>query len=420
MTYDEALLWINSMPAFSAKRYDIKGIEKLLEVLGNPQDKLNFIHIAGTNGKGSTSAFCSSSLIESGLKTGLFISPYIIDYRERIQIDGKMISKFDLLEMITLIKSHVESLKKQNVVLSHFDIITSIAIIYFCKEACDIVVMETGLGGRLDSTNVIKSPKVSIITHISYDHTDVLGNDILDIAREKAGILKPGSLCVCCNDQENYVKKVISSRCEELGINMIESYFPSDVISNENGSSWVFDNVRYKTKLIGEHQIKNAMLAITALLNLKIDKSCIKRGIAKASLPVRLEKVWDNPIIILDGAHNPDGVAVMSKSIALFKKRPVVCLLSMLKRKDYKSALKQISFKIDRLIITEMDFDDVLPANELAKAAVQLGFDIEVILEPKEALKCAKKIAKEDGMVIVFGSLYFASQVRKGFFDKLN
>lgn len=415
MTYDEALNWINQMPSFSSDRYGLEGVSKLLDRLKNPHLELKYIHIAGTNGKGSTAVFCASSLIEANFKTGLFISPYILDYRERIQINGEMISENEFVEMIELVKPYVETLKDEGVVCSHFDIITAVALKFFCINDCDIVVLETGMGGRLDSTNVIPSPQITILTHISYDHMKELGNSIEDIAIEKAGILKKGSMCVCNGNQLPEVKNIINSTCIDKDIPLIYSYEANNIVNDDSVNKWNYNGVDYATKLIGKHQVSNAMLAITALLNMGISDCYIKKGILNAYIPARLEKLSEKPLVVLDGAHNPDGMAALNNSLKSFNKKPLIGLISMLKTKDYKAALCEIKGTVDKLIVTQMNFDNVVEASLLFKVADELGFDVLIEKDISVAAKLAKKMAGEEGMVVVLGSLYFASQVRSMF-----
>ena len=415
MTYYEALDWINAMPSFSSERYGLDGVSKLLDKINNPHLKLKYIHIAGTNGKGSTAVFCASSLIEANFKTGLFISPYILDYRERIQIDGQMIAKSDFVKMVELIKPYVEILKNEGVVCSHFDIITTIALNYFCVNNCDVVVLETGMGGRLDSTNVIPAPEVTILTHISYDHMKELGSTIEDITMEKAGILKKGSICVCDRNQMPEVKNIIDSTCVNKDIPLIYSYKASDIVSGDSMNSWSYNGVAYNTKLIGKHQISNAMLAITALLNMNIDSCYIKAGISNAYIPARLERLSESPLIVLDGAHNLDGMRALNNSLKVFNKKPLIGVISMINTKDYMAALSEIKGTFDKLIVTEMNLENVVDSSLLFKAANKLGFDALIEKNADVAVKLAKKMAGEDGMVVIFGSLYFASQIRSVF-----
>lgn len=420
MTYDEALNWINQMPSFSSERYGLEGVSKLLGKINNPHLELEYIHIAGTNGKGSTAVFCVSSLVEANFKTGLFISPYILDYRERIQIDGNMISKSELVEMIKLVKPHVETLKTEGVVCSHFDIITAIALKYFCINNCDIIVLETGMGGRLDSTNVIPVPKITILTHISYDHMKELGSNIEDITMEKVGILKEGSICVCDRNQLPEVKNIINSACINKSISLIYSYKANKVVSKDSMNRWSYNGIEYNTKLVGSYQISNAMLAITALLNMGVDDCYIKKGLLNAYIPARLERLSEKPLVLLDGAHNPDGMRALDSSLKVFNRKFLVGLISMLKTKDYELALREIKGTFDKLIVTEMVFDNVVESSLLFETADKLGFDVLIEKDMEVAVKFATKIAGKDGMVVIFGSLYFASQVRGIFFNNLN
>lgn len=417
MTYDEALKWINQMPSFSSDRYGLEGVSKLLERLENPHLELKYIHIAGTNGKGSTAVFCASSLVEANFKTGLFISPYILDYRERIQINGNMISEDEFVKMIELVKLHVKELKNEGIICSHFDIITAIALKYFCDNNCDIVVLETGMGGRLDSTNIIPPPQIAILTHISYDHMKELGNTIEDIAMEKTGILKKGSICVCDKNQLPEVKSIINATCVNKDIPLIYSYQASNVINGNSFNSWSYNGVDYDTKLVGKHQISNAMLAITALLNIGVDACYIKKGVLNAYIPARLEKLSEKPLVVLDGAHNLDGMSALNNSLKIFNNKPLIGLISMINTKDYAAALCEIKGTFDKLIVTEMNFDNAVEASLLFEVADKLGFDVLIEKDVNVAIKLAEKMAGEDGMVVIFGSLYFASQIRSVFFS---
>ena len=242
-----------------------------------------------------------------------------------------------------------------------------------------------------------------------------LGSTIEDITMEKAGILKKGSICVCDRNQMPEVKNIIDSTCVNKDIPLIYSYKASDIVSGDSMNSWSYNGVAYNTKLIGKHQISNAMLAITALLNMNIDSCYIKVGILNAYIPARLERLSESPLVVLDGAHNLDGMRALNNSLKVFNKKPLVGLISMINTKDYIAALSEIKGTFDKLIVTEMDFDNVVDSSLLFKAANKLGFDALIEKNVDVAVKLAKKMAGEDGMVVIFGSLYFASQIRSVF-----
>lgn len=385
-------------------------IEKFLKEYNNPQDKLKIIHIAGTNGKGSTAHYIERILREAGYKTGLFTSPHIKTIRERIKVDGKSINKDEFKEILKDIELKENKLElKPDQRLNWFEIMLVAGFIYFKSKNCDYLVLETGLGGRLDPTNIIKNPKISIITKISKDHTDLLGKKVEDIAKEKAGIIKRGSKCIISPNQKKRIKRVIKKECKIKNAKYIEVKYPKGIKEIENGYEFKFKNKKYKIKDTPNYQIQNIVTAITAAKILNVDRKWINRGIEKTRIEGRYEIISKTPRIIIDGAHNKDGVDKLLKSV---KNKNIVVVLSILKTKDYRGVIKKIP-KDAQLIVTNQKDNRRVDSKELLNEAKKKGRRVVEINSPQDAVTYAKRIVKKDGVILIFGSFYFISDIKK-------
>ena len=304
MNYEEALSYIHSLLVFGSQP-GLERISELLEKLGNPQNKLKFIHVAGTNGKGSTCTMLSSVYKQAGYKTGLYTSPYIVDFRERMQIGGEYIPQ-DTLARLT------KRVKDTGVVVTEFEFITALAMLWFLEENCDIVILEVGLGGRFDATNIIKAPLCSVIMKIDYDHTAILGDTIEQITAEKCGIIKDNAPTVSYPLQEPAALNVI---VEHNAHTVVPNLNNLEIVSSGiKGNSFIYNGAEYSTKLIGQHQVYNAITAIEAVnaAGLKVSQADIVTGIKNAQIPARMELISENPLVFLDGAHNPNGAEAIS------------------------------------------------------------------------------------------------------------
>ena len=327
MDYQESLKYIEETHKFGI-RLGLDNMSKLLELLGNPQDKLNIIHVAGTNGKGSTCSFITSILKEAGYKVGLYTSPYLETFTERIRINGENIPEKDVARIVTLIKEKIEQMVSEGYSYpTEFEIVTTMAFYYYYEQGVDFVALEVGLGGRYDATNIIKKSDLSVITSISLDHVGILGDTVAKIAYEKAGIIKENGVVVVY-DQSDEAKNVIKDICKEKNAKYIEVKFDDINIKKSNINSQVFDctiiGQRYKDleiKLIGDHQVNNSVLALSAieilnqLKHLNINKDDIRRGLINTRWAGRIEKILDKPTFIIDGAHNEDGARSLAKAI---------------------------------------------------------------------------------------------------------
>lgn len=399
MNYNETLNYIHSLGAFSHKA-SLERISAVMEKLGNPQKDFKSIHIAGTNGKGSVCTFISSALKAAGYKVGSFVSPFIIDFCERIQINGEYISRDALCR---LSKKVIDT----RVALTEFEFITAVGFLYFSEKGIDIAVLETGLGGRFDATNIIPKPLVSVITKIGLDHTAVLGDTLSAIAKEKCGIIK-GNTVVSTYTQPDEALSVIKT-------------YPNVVIPDAKkleavkvsvlGNEFNYDGVDYTTRLGGQYQLENAVVAITALknCNLQLSDSHIKRGIKEAFIPARLEIISLNPLIVIDGAHNPDGAKTLTT--ALMEHPDSTAIVGVMRDKNYNAVLKQTLQFCKNVICVNPAGERALSAEQLSTVAQKYCKNVFVADSLDSAINLAKQKCK-DAAIFVFGSLYLASEIR--------
>ncbi|WP_009610182.1 bifunctional folylpolyglutamate synthase/dihydrofolate synthase [Caldanaerobacter subterraneus] len=419
MTYEEAIQYIHSTYKFGMK-LGLENIRRLLGYIGNPEKNLKIIHVAGTNGKGSTSSFISSILKEAGYKVALYTSPYLEEFEERMKINGENISREKLVYYVEYIKPIIARMVREG--YNHpteFEVITAIAFKYFSDEEVDFVVLEVGLGGRFDATNAISSSLVSVITSIDYDHMDKLGNTLGDIAYEKAGIIKKKGVVVSFYQQEEALK-VINDACEvkEAYLTVLDK--SNVVIKEQNSDFQVFDYKNFKDlkiTLLGTHQIYNASLAVEVIQKLKniygyrIEEEAIKRGLMSAKWPGRLEVMKKRPYVVIDGAHNPQGMTVLKESLKLFNYRRLILVIGMLKDKEVNKMLNIITPVADVIITTTPLSDRAYSAKDLAsKISRNSVFAVDQI---DKAVNEALKMAGEEDMVLFCGSLYMIGHVRK-------
>jgi len=472
MDWNEAISLLHGSDWKHAK-IGLERMKALMSALGNPQKKLKFIHIAGTNGKGSTCSMVRFILTEAGFKTGLYISPHLFSFNERISVDGTDISDYDLRRISEKIRTTVTGLNEEP---TDFEMITAMALCFFYEEGCDYVVLEVGMGGRLDATNIIDAPEAAAIMSIGLDHTEVLGDTEEQIALEKAGIIKAGAPLVVMN-QKDSVLQVITDKFREInGVNadvpaLISPHEYSEyslnnsdtqkkkagetkqitspcTVQNETTASkrvpltitdphaltvhscslkgGIFsyrDIKNLRLSLLGIYQINNAMAAIDIILSLKcrginIDGETIKHGLLKARWPGRFELLSEDPVFILDGAHNPNGAAALAESIKAFlPDKKVIFVMGVMKDKDHLNMLKIIT-PFAESFIAELPYDGRGMDPEELKTEISSVFDGPTFTAPsiKDAVAMAVTRGKELKLpVICFGSLYQAGEVRKFF-----
>ena len=419
MNYQEALKKIDSLLVFGS-RPGLDRITKLLDLMGNPQDKLKYVHVAGTNGKGSVSNMTASVLTKAGYKTGLFTSPHITGFGERMQINFNRISEEDIISQVEKLFPLVEQLRQNGDVITEFEFVTAIAFNWFAEQKCDVVVLETGLGGRFDSTNVIKTPLCSVITSISLDHTAVLGDTLDKIASEKCGIIKQGGNTVFSFQEDEVNNRVIQTVYEKNNVMYNPVNLP--VISSDiHGSDIVYGDLKIHLPLVGEHQIFNVGLVLCTAealrkSGLNISDEALKAGIESVKMPARFELLNENPLFVLDGAHNPGGLKALSGAIDKYlNSKNIICVMGMLKDKDCKSSLRFLEGKLYKLITTTVKDNPRRQTAEELKETASVYFEYITAEEnPLKAVDTALQLAEEtdNSAVLVCGSLYLASDIR--------
>lgn len=408
----------------------ILGLERmnvLMELLGNPQEALKCIHVAGTNGKGSVCRYIYEALEANGYRCGLFTSPFIEVFNERIQFHGEYIADSDLEKITDMVLETVEKMKDMGYTSpTEFEVITAVAFMYFAMKDADFVVLEVGLGGIGDSTNVISKPLVSVITSIALDHTDRLGDTLEKIAAEKAGIIKEGCPVVM-NVSDEGAKKVIAKTAYEKHARLydISSLEPIKTERTIGGSisDFVIQGTNYPEVRIcmpGEFQVKNLGTALTALEILrregyiKLEKDAFYEGIAKARQIGRFEVMKEQPYVILDGAHNPEGAKALADTVTeYFDRDRVLMVTGILKDKDYETIVKEFGRCAHHFIVTEPDIGRKLVADVLVDVLLKNGFEAVSCADRKAAFEMAMSERKNYDAVIFAGSFYLIGEIRR-------
>ena len=415
MTYKESLNYIHSLNRFGIKP-GLERINALLKRLGNPEEKLKCIHIAGTNGKGSTSTALANIMIAEGKKTGLFISPFVVNFRERIQINGEYIKEKDLADLtyeISKIVPEVEKEVEDNI--TEFEFITALMFAYFKEQNCDVVILEVGLGGRLDSTNVITKPLASVITQIALDHIAVLGDTIDKIAYEKCGIIKADCPVITTSHQNPralpVIEKIAKDKNSPLKIANIS--LAENVKIVPYGSEFTYKGMNITVNLAGRHQIENMTAAAETALALGVSKTAIVRGIANTKFPARLEILSRSPLVILDGAHNENGADVLANYLDEHKLTPVT-LIGMMADKNCEAVVKKIASRSKAVFAVKVEGN---PRTETAENLSQIAGEYCVNSFTAEnygyALSLAFQRCKKTNLpLLICGSLYLASDIR--------
>ena len=421
MDYQEVTDFINKAKKFGS-RLDLTRITKLCELLENPQEKCKFIHVAGTNGKGSVSVTLSNILMEAGFKTGLYTSPFLYEFNERIQIDGMPISDDDLRRMMEKVADATNKMIEMGEEHpTEFELITALAFLYFAEQKCDVVVLEVGLGGRLDATNIIENPLVSVITSVSFDHTEYLGETLSEITWNKCGIIKEGRPVVVYPYQKEAVYQEIKKTAEEKGCKLFipEKEMLKTEKSDLSGNRFSYQGEEYETSLVGEFQIKNALVSIEtakilACLGYDIQTEHIKAGLKKAKWPARFEVLRKSPTVICDGSHNEDGMrAFVETARAALKGKKAICVFGMLKDKSYEACLKDLSEICDVVICTEVDNIRKETAENLAQAAKKHIKTVYEEADNEKAVALAKNLAKKEDAIVCLGSLYMMKNMKE-------
>lgn len=428
LTIEDVLSKIHGMQKFGIKP-GLERIKKLLEILDNPHDGIQVIHVAGTNGKGSTSAMIDSILRAHGFRVGLYTSPYLEVFNERIRLNGENISDEDLIKHAKKVFNAVDIMEKEGMESpTEFEVVTAIGFSYYKEKSVDFLVLEVGMGGRLDATNVVY-PLVSVITPISFDHKEYLGDTLEKIAKEKCGIIKK-NIPVVTSLQEKEALNVIENTCRETGSKLykVGEHIKFKPISNSLlGQAFKLHSIKnfyenLQITLLGEHQLLNASTAVGAVevlsdYGIEINKGKVALGLKGAKWAGRFEILREEPYIIIDGAHNEAGFEVLKKSIiSYFNDKRKIFVLGILKDKDYRRMLEIIAPIADKIITTKPDSPRALSSKELKEAikcVTSKNIPIESEDDINKAVEIALNIAAKDDVIIFAGSLYMIGKVRE-------
>ncbi|MDE5764224.1 MAG: bifunctional tetrahydrofolate synthase/dihydrofolate synthase [Ruminococcus sp.] len=415
MNFDECMDFINSFSKSGKPVSDLSRAENLMKIIGNPEKKLKFVHVAGTNGKGSTVEYISNALIYSDYKTGQFTSPFVLHYTDRIRINGREIDEKSLCEIAGYVKSQISGNE-----YSQFEITMAIAMLWYVRENCDIVVLECGIGGLLDCTNVIPPPLVSVITSISLDHTAILGDTVEKIAQQKAGIIKENSAVVLSMDNKHNVKYLVEKTAMEKNAEFIT---PDNHDCKYYDKTFIYKNEQYKINMLGFHQFMNAVTAIEACEYLRkkgfeISDDNIKKSIETTYVRARIQYIDGNPPVIVDGGHNPDGIKQLFNTLACIDKY-IYAVMGMVDSKDYPDCVRDIA-RCSKVMFTVDGFaPNAVSAEKLAKISRKSGTHSGVYHSLDEAVIKAKDYALlNNGIVVICGSLYLASEYLNNYYNQ--
>lgn len=415
IAYIHSVCWKGSIPGLGRT-------QELLEKMGNPEKELKFVHIAGTNGKGSTAAMTASILSKAGYRTGLYTSPYIYRFHERIQVDGVEISDEDLTEITEYVKPLADSMAQSP---TEFELVCCIAFEYFYRKKCDIVVLEVGMGGAWDATNVIEAPEVAVITNIGLDHTEYLGDTVEKIAETKSGIFKPHGHAVVYRSTPS-VEAVYERVCAERDVSLRKADFDGLVLKAHTLEGQVFDCGSRKNlvlPLLGDHQLHNASVVLSIADTLigegwKISEQNIYDGIRDVRWPGRFDIVCRKPLFIIDGGHNPQCIEALVKNIRDYLAgKKVIALTGVLADKDYADMYKPVMPLVDRFVCITPPNPRKLEAQQLARYLQQAGAQAQASESILDGVKKAMDLAGEDGVVLCFGSLYSIGGIRDALKD---
>ncbi len=431
MEFDEALEYLQGRLRMGVKLGNDRFLA-LLDRLGSPQNRLRVVHIAGTKGKGSTTAMAASVLSAAGYKVGAYLSPYVYDVRERVQINGEMISRDDFARWVSVIQPHVEALEGTDLgATTEFELKTAIGLCYFAEQAVDYAVLEVGLGGRLDATNVVAAPLVTVITNIGLDHTEILGETLGAIAAEKAGIIKAGIPCVTGVPVGGEAWEVIERICRERHAPLISIQPPSD----DAGSLTLTTERRtlrgVQLRLRGAFQAQNAAAALTALDSIGLEalplvpNEVVQRGLEAAWVPGRLQQVSEQPTVVVDVAHNEISASALADALRTYfqaESRRVILVVGLSRNHDPEAFLKPLAGLNPAALIATQPACRPRPAEDIASAARDLGLPNIATVESSvlDAVRFALKGARPDDLICLTGSFYTVGDVPPAFWQNLS
>ena len=417
MNVNEAIAYIHSV-CWKGTVPGLGRTQELLSKMGNPEKKLKFVHIAGTNGKGSTAAMTASILQQAGYRVGLYTSPYIYRFHERMQVNGVQISDEDLCAVTEYVKPFADSMAESP---TEFELVCCIAFEYFLRQNCDIVVLEVGMGGSWDATNVIECPEVAVITNIGLDHTDVLGSTLEEIAATKAGIFKEGGNAVIYRGTPG-VEKVFEDICTERNVCLKKADFEGLKLLSHGLEGQTFDCGARKDlalPLLGIHQLKNAAVVLSVIDTLidkgwRITEENIREGMRTVSWPGRFDIVGREPLFIIDGGHNPQCIEALVVNIRDYlTDKKVIALTGVLADKNYADMYKPVMQYVQEFVCVTPPNPRKLEAAELAKHLQSVGAKATACASIEEGVRTARALAGHDGVVLCFGSLYTIGSIKE-------
>ncbi len=419
MNYQESRAYIDQISGLG-RVLGLENIEELTRRLGNPQEHLKFIHAAGTNGKGSTLAYISTVLKEAGYKVGKYTSPAIYSYREIMSVNGENISREAFARHLTRVAAAAEEMAGEG--RAHptpFEIETAVAFLYFQEKACDLVLLETGMGGATDATNVVKNTLAAVITPVGIDHVGFLGDTLEEIARVKAGIIKPGSVTISAI-QKPEAKKVIESVCRELEVPLIYPDMKDLKVMESSclGQKFLWQGTEYEISLAGICQIENAVLALTVLQELSkqgypVQTKTVQEGLKKTIWGGRFSVIDRNPLFVVDGAHNPDAARKLEESVyRYFKGKNIYFIMGMFRDKDYDQVLEIMApYAKEIYTVSTVPETRTLTAEELAEAAKKYNPHVYPVESLEKAAEMAYEKAGREDVILAFGSLSFIGKM---------
>ena len=421
MTLGEAINYYHSLEKFGIMP-GLERISLLCERLGSPHKKLKFVHVAGTNGKGSTCTALASVLCSAGYKTGLYTSPYVIDFRERIQLDMKMISPENLILCTERVKEEIERLNSEGVKITEFEAVTAAAFLFYARENCDFVVLETGLGGRFDATNIIEAPLCSIITSVSFDHIGVLGDSLSKIAFEKCGIIKKNCPVITSVKQPEEVLSVVKEQSKNR--NSLTVLRDSDTLFSVvgegiTGTRVISSEGEIEIPFTGRHQLDNMALVTGAVEIIRkngfeISKEAVQKGISAARIPARVELISRDPLVILDGSHNDGSTAALGDIIKRhLEGRKIVAVMGMMADKDCRKSLSNLVPSFTEVFTVKPSNPRSMEAEDLSAIVREFGVKSTPCATAEEGIEKAYSLVGEYDLMIVCGSLYLAGDVRE-------
>lgn len=417
LSYEEALAYIHGMYGRGSK-FGLARTRELLERLGDPQDQLKFVHIGGTNGKGSTAAMTAAILRAAGYRVGLYISPFVTRFNERIQVNGEEISDADLAKIVSDIQPIAESMED---LPSEFELITALGMLFFLRQRCDIVVLEVGLGGELDSTNIIHTPEVAVITAMGYDHMEILGDTMTKIAEAKAGIIKEGGEVVVYGGNAE-ADAVFAERCKSCHAKL--HVVPQDEIHllrhTPEGQDFLFGHFgQLHLSLVGSYQTHNAAVVLTVVDVLRsrgysIPDEAVREGLNNVRWPARFELLHKAPYVIVDGGHNPHGINGTAETLKeLFPDQKILFVLGLMKDKDYPTMIRELVPLAQSFCTVTPDFWRALDSAPLCEAVKKEGGLAVDCGGVETGIRRALSYAKETDVVCIVGSLYMAGDARR-------